>query len=98
MTTQIRLNHYERGIEGALVNSFGYTPEEARRLVVHYVAIIRKLGGYDSCLDHAERLSQADQLGYSPEAWLENIRVFDLEAARDKGIPRIETAGYANVR
>ncbi len=73
-----------------LADNFGYTRAFARQLVVRCVEVIRKLGGYDTCLDHAERLMQAQQANYSPEAWLERIRFLQSEAAKDKGIPRLE--------
>ncbi|XEC97377.1 hypothetical protein AB6A23_12945 [Paenibacillus tarimensis] len=98
MRTQVRLNLYERGIVDALVANFGYTADAARRLVVEYIRVIRKLGGYDTCLDHAERLVHAQNAGHSPEAWLERIRIIDLEAAQDKGIPHLERNEYAHVR
>ncbi|OPA75634.1 hypothetical protein BVG16_20055 [Paenibacillus selenitireducens] len=90
MKTQVRLNTYERGIVHSLVTSFGYEAGPARELVVQYIAVIRKLGGYDTCYDHAERLVQARQLQVTPEAWLERIRNLDREAAKDKGIPHLE--------
>jgi hypothetical protein len=98
MTLQVRLNPYERGIVDALTANFGFTPRAARQLVVDYITVIRKLGGYDSCLDHAERLVQARNAGYSPEAWLERIRIIHMEAAKDKGIPHLERTEYVHVR
>lgn len=99
MTAQVRLSRYERGIVEALAEAFGYKADEARRLVVQYIAVIRKLGGYDSCLDHAERLVQAEQMEIAPEDWLERIRAVDRDEARDKGIPHLERGSqYARVR
>ncbi|MBW7473122.1 hypothetical protein K0T92_00030 [Paenibacillus oenotherae] len=98
MTAQVRLNLYERGIVEELVEHFGYSADGARRLVVQYIAVIRKLGGYDSCRDHAERLVQAQQLNLMPEEWLERIRSIDREAAADKGILHLEHGSqYARV-
>lgn len=53
MKTQVRLNPYERGIAEALAGGFGYSAADARSLV------IRKLGAYDNCRDHAERIAEA---------------------------------------
>ena len=64
---------------------------------MRYIAVFRKLGGYDTCLDHAERLQQADRNGYAPEAWPEKIRRIDRDAAADAGIPGLE-GRYARVR
>lgn len=99
MTAQVRLSLYERGIVEALVGSCGFTADAARRLVIQYIVVIRKLGGYDSCFDHAERLAEAQQLGIAPEEWLERIRTIDRDAARDKGISHLERGSqYARVR
>jgi hypothetical protein len=99
MKTQVRLNLYERGIVESLVTSFGFTTETARELVVQYVHVIRALGGYDTCYDHAERLVQAQKANYLPEEWLERIHVIDVEAAKDKGISHLERGfDFANVR
>jgi hypothetical protein len=99
MKTPVRLNLYERGIVESLVTSFGLTTEAARELVVQYVKVIRALGGYDTCYDHAERLVQAQKVNYLPEEWLERIRVINVEAAKDKGIPHLERrSDFANVR
>jgi hypothetical protein len=87
MKTQVRLNIYERGIVNSLVNSFGFTNESARKLVVKYIEVIRNLGGYDTSYDHAERLVQAQKTNYLPKAWLERNHSIAREAALDKGIP-----------
>jgi hypothetical protein len=99
MKTQVRLNLYERGIAEALVTSFGFTTQTARELVVQYVKVIRALGGYDTCYDHAERLVQAQKVSYLPEEWLERIRILTVESAKDKGISHLEQrSDFANVR
>lgn len=90
MRTQVRLNAYERGIVEALAGGFGYSAEEARGLVVRYIDVVRKLGGYDTCRDHAERLQAADRTGYTPEQWMDKIRRIDADAAKDAGIPGLE--------
>jgi hypothetical protein len=99
MKTQVRLNLYERGIMNSLVNSCGFTNESASKLVVKYIEVIRNLGGYDTCYDHAERLVQAQKTNYLPEAWLERNHSIAREAALDKGIPHLEQrrTEYANV-
>ncbi|MBB6732434.1 hypothetical protein [Cohnella zeiphila] len=97
MKTQIRLNLYERGIVEALEERFGYSAEEARQLTVQYIGVIRKLGGYDTRFDHAERLDLARKQGYTPEQWLEKIRLLDAEEAKDEGIPHLE-GPYESVR
>jgi hypothetical protein len=99
MKTQVRLNLYERGIVESLMTSFGYTAETARELVVQYVKVIRALGGYDTCYDHAERLVQAQKANYLPEEWMERIHALEVEAAKDKGISHLERrSDFANVR
>jgi hypothetical protein len=99
MKTQVRLNLYERGIVESLMNSFGFTPETARELVVQYVKVIRALGGYDTCYDHAERLVQAQKVHYLPDEWMDRIRVLHAEAAKDKGISHLErSSDFASVR
>lgn len=94
---QVRLNRYERGIVDSLEEEFGYTPDAARRLVVRYVGVVRKLGGYDNARDHAERLHLAGEAGCSPESWLEKIRVRELESKLAGGISALE-GPYAQVR
>ncbi|MDR6552669.1 hypothetical protein [Paenibacillus qinlingensis] len=98
MKTQVRLNLYERGIVDAIVQSFDYTPQDARKLVVDYVEVIRKLGGYDTCYDHAERLVQAATRNYKPEEWLKRIHVIAKEAVQDKGIHHLEGRLHVHVR
>jgi hypothetical protein len=99
MKMQVRLNLYERGIVDSLVEDFGYTASQARELVVQYIEVVRKLGGYDSCELHAERLIQAQKIGMSPNAWLDRIGLIERENYRDKGIP-VHTKGteFAVVR
>lgn len=97
MKTQVRLNLYERGIVDSLVQNFGYTPQGARKLVVDYVEVIRKLGGYDTCYDHAERLVQATTINCKPEDWLNRINVIAKEAVQDKGILHLEGRLHVNV-
>lgn len=98
MKTQVRLNLYERGIVDALVQSFGYTPQGARKLVVDYAEVIRKLGGYDTCYDHAERLVQATTINCKPEEWLKRINLIAKEAVQDKGILHLEGRLHVHVR
>ncbi len=98
MRTQVRLSSYERGIAEALTTSFGLTAEAARKLVVQYIHVIRKLGGYDSCYDHADRLVQSQKAGLTPEMWLDRIQKIDREAAKDRGIPYLEQTGFVHVR
>lgn len=98
MSTQVRLNLYERGIVTSLAENYGYQQETARQLVVRYIKVIRKLGGYDSCYQHAGRLVQASNTGYTPEEWLQAIKTLEHEELLDEGISERETrSGYANV-
>jgi len=90
MATQVRLNRYERGIVDALAESFDYPAETARGIVERYIEVIRKLGGYDNCHDHAERLHRAHTEGHPPEQWLERIRVLETETRMAGGIPHLE--------
>lgn len=98
MNTKVRLNLYERGIVDSLVTDFGYGAAEARKLVVRYISVIRKLGGYDSCFDHAERLVEAERSGYTPEAWMDRLRLIDKDAARDEGIVHLESLEQLHAR
>jgi hypothetical protein len=86
MKSQVRLNLYERGIVESIVTDYKFAPSAARDLVVEYIEVIRKLGGYDNCEVHAERLVKAKSLHYTPAAWLENIHSSRREALRDRGI------------
>ncbi len=98
MRTRARLNPYERSIVDALVGHFGYRADAARQLVVQYIDIVRKLGGYDHQLVQAERLVQAIHAGYTPEAWLARIQTVEKAAAKDPGIPHLERTAYASNR
>jgi len=95
MTTRVRLNLYERGIVDTLVAEFGYNKDEARCLVAEYIHVVRKLGGYDTCLDHAERLHTARQNGFKPEEWLIRIREVRRGKLQDKGFPAKGGRAYA---
>ena len=97
MTTQVRLNRYERGIVEALQESFAYPADVARKIVVRYIGVVRKLGGYDNCLDHAERLHRAHLADHPPEQWLERIRILETESRMAGGIPQLEDT-HAHVR
>lgn len=90
MTAQVRLSRYERGIVEALTESFGYTSSSARQIVVQYIGVIRKLGGYDNTLDQAERIHQAYLAGHSPEKWLERIRNLEQESRKAGNISQLE--------
>lgn len=92
-----RLNLYERGIVASLIRDHHFGAEDARQLVMQYIEVIRKLGGYDNCEDHAERLVQAQKTGYSPEAWLERIREIEREEIKDRRLPDRERVEYAHV-
>ena len=97
MAAQVRLNRYERGIVDSLVDTFEYPAEAARGIVVRYIEVVRKLGGYDNCLDHAERLHRAHQANHPPEQWLERIRILETESRMAGAIPGLEDA-HAQVR
>jgi hypothetical protein len=86
MKSQVRLSLYERGIVESMVTDFKALPTDARKLVVEYIDVVRKLGAYDNCEVQAERLIQAKSLGYSPEAWLARILSLRREALRDRGL------------
>jgi hypothetical protein len=98
MKTQVRLNLYERGIVASLIQDHNFESNAARQLVVRYIKPIRKLGGYDSSQEHAERLVKAQQIGYSPDAWLKTILEIEREEMHDKGIPdREHSPEYAHL-
>lgn len=86
MKTQVRLSQYERGIVEAIATDHQTSPTDARKLVVEYIDVVRKLGAYDNCEVHAERLVQAKKLGYTPEAWLTRILSLRREALQDRGL------------
>jgi hypothetical protein len=86
MKSQVRLNLYERGIVDSITENFGFSTVNARLLVVQYIEVIRKLGGYDNCEVHAERLVQAQKIGYSPKDWLEKISTVRRDALSDRSM------------
>jgi hypothetical protein len=55
-------------------------------MAIPNIEVIRKLGGYDNCEEHAERLIQAQKKGYSPDAWLERIHILRSDAIRDRNM------------
>ncbi len=95
MATRIRLNPYEQGIAETLVNTLGYTKVKAREIVVEYIEVIRKLGGYDTCLDHAERLHAARNIGLTPAKWMTRIEEVRRGQLKDKGLPEERGRVYA---
>jgi hypothetical protein len=98
MKTHIRLNLYERGIVTSLIQIHHFSPDSARELVVQYIEVIRRLGSYDNCEEYAERLVQAQRIGYTPAAWLERIHEIELQEIRDTGIPdREHGSEYAHI-
>jgi len=97
MAAQVRLNRYERGIVEVLEESFEYPADVARGIVVRYIDVVRKLGGYDSCFDHAERLHRAYSADHPPEQWLERIRVLETESRLAGAISKLEET-HAHVR
>jgi len=94
-TARVRLNLYERGIAEALAADFGYGKEEARLLVAEYIQVVRKLGGYDTCSDHAERLHAARRNGYRPEDWLKRIEDLRRDKLKDKNVTADDSRAYA---
>lgn len=84
--TGIRLSMYERGIVEALVADFGYNTTEARGLVVEYIEVVRKLGGYDNCGQYAGLLDRARRMNQLPSQWLERIHDIERGELRDRGI------------
>lgn len=88
--TQVRLSLYERGIAEALVGQFGYAAAVARQLVIRYIAVIRKLGGYEPCSHYAQLLDRAHRADHPPEKWLEHIREAEKGELRDPGFEQEE--------
>jgi hypothetical protein len=84
--TQVRLSLYERGIVEALAIHYGYTPVDARALVVEYIEVVRKLGGYDNCEQYAMLLDRARRMRHTPSQWLEHIQNLEKGELRDRGI------------
>lgn len=98
MKTQVRLSLYERGIVTSLIQDHNFDSNAARQLLVLYIKPIRKLGGYDSCKMHADRLVRAQQIGYSPDEWLKRILEIEREELNDKAIPdREQSPEYAHL-
>lgn len=98
MKIHVRLNLYERGIVTSLIQYNHFSTNSARELVVQYIEVIRKLGSYDNCEEYAERLVQAQRIGFTPTAWLERIHEIELQEIRDKGIPEREHGSeYAHI-
>ncbi|CAM4240364.1 hypothetical protein FHS16_001283 [Paenibacillus endophyticus] len=83
---QVRLSLYERGIVEALSADHGYPASEARALVVEYIEIVRKLGGYENCTHYAQLLDLARRSEHSPAEWLERIQGIEKGELRDRGI------------
>ncbi|MBD2867532.1 hypothetical protein [Paenibacillus arenilitoris] len=88
--SQVRLSVYERGIVEALVEDYGYAPADARALVVDYIAVVRKLGGYDNCGHYARLLDRARRMNHPPLQWLERIIDIEKGELRDSGIGPVE--------
>ena len=84
--TQVRLSLYERGIVEALAAEYGYTPADARALVVEYIEVVRKIGGYDNCGQYAQLLDRARRMNHPPSQWLERIQDIEKGELRDPGI------------
>jgi len=98
MKTQVRLSLYERGIVSSLTQDHNIESNTARKLLVSYIKPIRKLGGYDSCKMHAERLVRAQQIGYTPDEWLKRILEIEREELNDKAISnREKPSEYAHL-
>ncbi|MFD0586630.1 hypothetical protein ACFQZE_01345 [Paenibacillus sp. GCM10027627] len=82
----MRLSAFERGIAEALARDFGYSAKAARELVVEYIAVIRRLGGYEQCEHYAGLLDRAKMLGGTPSQWIQRIVDIEKGEARDRGI------------
>ncbi|NIK77280.1 hypothetical protein FHS15_002416 [Paenibacillus castaneae] len=83
---QVRLSLYERGIVEALVADYGYDEGDARQLVIQYIEVVRKLGGYDNCGHYAQLLDHASRMNQPPAKWLERIQDIEWGELRDRGI------------
>lgn len=84
--TQVRLSLYERGIVEALADEYVYNTADARKLVVEYIEVVRKLGGYDNCGQYAQLLDRARRMNHPPSQWLEHIQGVEKVELRDRGI------------
>jgi hypothetical protein len=84
--TQVRLSVYERGIAQALEERHGYTAADARALVVDYIAVVRKLGGYEQPAHYAELLNRARRMKQLPSQWLAHIQEVEKGELIDSGI------------
>lgn len=84
--TQVRLSLYERGIVEALTAGYSYSAGEARQLVVSYIEVVRKLGGYDNSVHYAQLLDRANRKEFTPSQWLDHIRTIERGELRDSGI------------
>ncbi|MNZ89864.1 hypothetical protein D3C78_1088010 [compost metagenome] len=83
--SQVRLSLYERGIVDSLAADYGYTTAEARELVVEYIAVVRRLGGYDNCSEYARLLDRARRMNHPSSLWLESILELEKGELRDRG-------------
>lgn len=88
--TRVRLSLYERGIAEALVGQYGYEAAAARQLVVEYIAVVRKLGGYEPCSHYAQLLDRARRANHPPGKWLEHILEVEKGELKDRGIEQEE--------
>lgn len=86
MKMQKELNPYECGIAEDLQTFFGFSPEEAIRLVYAYREPIWLVGGYDPTYDHAESIAVCIAKGITPEQSAKNIRHVSQLSNKDKGI------------
>lgn len=82
----IRLSMYERSIVDALVGRHGYDHSFARGLVIDYIGVIRKIGGYDQSGYYADLVHRAYEDGCTAERWLGAIAEVEHGEARDPGI------------
>ncbi len=93
---QVRLSLYERGIAQSLEDRYGYTAADARELVVDYIAVVRKLAGYEQPAHYADLLHRARRMDQSPAKWLSHIQEVDKGEMIDTGIEAEDGSFYTN--
>lgn len=96
--TRVRLSAYERGIAEALVQGWNYEPLAARELVVEYIKVIRRLGGYEPCTHYAALIDRAKRAGHTPSMWIQRIVDIEQGEAMDRGIGEEQSRHYLQTK
>jgi hypothetical protein len=72
-----KLNNYEQEIINELQSIFGYNHIVAMSILMEYLPVLKKLGGYDNPRDHAESFHNARTRQFTCQQWLDHIAKMD---------------------